>query len=137
MVKELKFQAAIWELYEKEIRETILQGSPSWSPREAVNVRLAETYAQLEPYLEAQKTLAIQQGYMKALSGDPRSRGTFDPDDELAVEMTKVREAIKEQREEIAELEEQFRSELRRVYMLRELRKNLASAENSDDREPP
>ncbi|HYZ12228.1 MAG TPA: hypothetical protein VFA08_01280 [Actinomycetota bacterium] len=136
-MKEPKDEAAIWELYEKEIRAALLEESPSWSAREAVNMRLAETYAQLEPYLEAQRTLAIHEGYQQALSRDTRSRGLFDADEPLAVELKKVREEITEQRDKIADLEEQFRDKLQRVQMLRALRESLPTAENGADREPP
>jgi hypothetical protein len=51
--------------------------------------------------------------------------------------LTTVRAAIEEQSIRVAELEEQFTNELRRVQMLRAPNENPPRPDIHDDREPP
>jgi predicted GTPase len=57
--------------------------------------------------------------------------------EELVQRLIKVREAIEEQSVHVAELEEQFKSELRRVQVLRTPSETQSAVETRDDREPP
>src|SRR5919106_4990830 len=65
------------------------------------------------------------------------SQQDVDDAEELVRRLTTVRAAIEEQSIRAAELEDQFKSELRRVQMLRALNENPSGAVIHDDRKPP
>src|SRR5919106_65766 len=65
------------------------------------------------------------------------SQQNVDDAEELARRLTTVREAIEEQSILVAELEEQFKTELRRVQMLRAPNENPSGADIRDDPKPP
>jgi hypothetical protein len=65
------------------------------------------------------------------------SQRNVDDAEELVRRLATVREAIEEQSIRVADLEEQFKSELRRVQMLRAPNENPWGADIDDDRKPP
>jgi hypothetical protein len=65
------------------------------------------------------------------------SQQHVDDAEELVRRLTTVRAAIEEQSIRVAELEEQFKNELRRVQMLRAAGENPRGVDIHDDRIPP
>lgn len=136
-MKELKLEAAAWELFEREIRDAIVGEERPLAPHEAVNVLLSQTYETLEPYLEAERQLAIVEGYRKALTGYGLPADDMKVRAELEAEREWVDDLVKGHTQRIAGLKGRYKNEIRRVHMLRAIRDKLPAAEKDDLPEPP
>jgi hypothetical protein len=136
-MKELKIEAAAWEIFEREIRDAVVGEDRPLAPREAVNIFLIQTYEALEPYLEAERQLAIAQAYRDALTTYGLPAEDMRVRAELEAERAWVDELVKGHTQRIAGLKGRYKNELQRVAMLHALREKLPAAEEDDLREPP
>jgi hypothetical protein len=138
-MKELKLEAAAWELYDREIRVGILGEEQPPQMREGVNHGLMEVYETLEPFLEVQRRLSMAEGYRQALNeyglptDDPQART------ELEAERGWIDEIISGHRSRISGLRVRYQHELRRVAMLHAIRDKLPPPNDEElrEREPP
>jgi hypothetical protein len=106
----------------------------SRSTRRRRRQRGAITYV----YLGSASSQASESDDLMVLSSySSASQQHVDDAEELVRRLTTVRAAIEEQSIRVAELEEQFKNELRRVQMLRAANENPRGVDIRDDRIPP